>query len=198
MEFDYRAFIFVITLAAVINGLGLVRLLSAFAEYLRHQQRIEVASYWVFALWVLFQFLMHIVLWWSLWNLRLVEAFNFGMYLYLLTGPIILYLGTSLLVPDLDEGRTDLRIHYFLVRPVFFTTMGLFWLWGIFSWPVIKGAFAPSAPILAAYLGIAVILRFTDNPRVHAMLVLAVWLLLIVFIAMFGMRLGGLSELGTH
>ena len=195
MEFDYRAFIFIITLAAVINALGIVRLLGAFAEYLRNQQRIEVKKYWVFELWTLFQFLMHIVLWWSLWNLRQVEVFNFGMYLYLLTGPIILYLGTSLLVPNLDEGRIDLRIHYFRVRPVFFTTMGLFWLWGIFGWPVIKGVLAPTAPILAAYLGIMVILRFTDNPKVHAALVITVWLLLIAFIAMFGMRLGGLGEL---
>lgn len=50
MEFDYRAFIFIISLAAVINGLGLVRLLSAFAEYLRSRQRVELAKYWVFGM----------------------------------------------------------------------------------------------------------------------------------------------------
>ena len=129
MEFDYRAFIFIISLAAVINGLGIVRLLGAFAEYLRNQKRIEVLSYWVFDLWVLFQLLLHILLWWSLWNLRDVDSFNFGMYLYLLAGPSILYLATSLLVPDLVDARIDLRTHYFSVRSAFFTTMGLFWLW---------------------------------------------------------------------
>ena len=193
MEIDYRAFIFIITLAAVINALGIVRLLGAFAEYLRNQQRIEVNKYWVFELWMLFQFLMHIVLWWSLWNMRDVETFNFVKYLYLLAGPVILYLGTSLLVPDQIEKRVDLRAHYFSVRAAFFTTMSLFWLWGLFSWPVMKGMIAPTAPILAANLCIAVTLRFTDNAKVHAALVIAVWAILIVFITVFGMRLGGVG-----
>ena len=195
MEFDYRAFAFIITLAAVINALGIIRLLNAFAEYLRNQGRREIVSYWVYDLWASFQFLMHILLWWSLWNLRQVEAFNLGMYLYLLAGPIILYLSTSLLLPNLDDDLIDLRIHYFRIRTAFFTTMGLFWLWGIFSWPVFKGVLAPTAPILAAYLGIMVTLRFTDNPKAHAVLIIAVWAILIFFIAVFGMRLGGVGEL---
>lgn len=198
MEFDYRAFMFTISLAAVINALGLVRLLNAFAEYLRNQQRIEVAGYWVFEFWALFQFLLHILVWWSLWTVREVEVFNLLLYLYLLSGPVILYLGTSLLVPSQDEARIDLRTHYYRIRPAFFTVMSLFWIWAVFSWPVVKGMIAPTLPILAAYLGIAVILRFTDNPKAHAALVIAVWLLLIVFIAMFGMRLGGVGELWTH
>jgi hypothetical protein len=193
MGFDYRAFIFIISLAAVINALGLVRLLNAFAEYLRNQQRIEVAGYWVFALWALFQFLLHILIWWSLWEVREVDTFNLLLYLYLLSGPVILYLGTSLLVPDVDEDRLDLRAHYFRVRRPFFTVMGLFWVWAIFSWPVIKGMVAPTLPILGSYLGIAVILRFTENVKVHAGLVIAVWTILIIFIAAFGMRLGGLG-----
>ena len=35
MELDFRALAFIITLAAVINGMGIVRLLASFAEYLR-------------------------------------------------------------------------------------------------------------------------------------------------------------------
>jgi len=198
MELDYRGFVFVISLAAVINGLGIVRLLSAFAEYLRGQGRIEFANYWIFDLWASFQFLMHILLWWSLWNMRHVETFNFGMYLYVLAGPIILYLGTSLLVPDLDEGRIDLRAHYFRVRPSYFTINVLLWLWAIFSWPVIKGGFAPTISILGANLGIAVILRVTDNPKVHAVLAIAVWGLLVFFVAGFGMQLGGVGEFSTN
>ena len=193
LDIGHRAFIFIITLAAVINGLGLVRLLSAFAEYLRNQKHIEVVSYWVFDLWGLSQLLLHILLWWSLWNLHDAAVLNFGTYLYLLTGPAILYLGTSLLVPDLVDKRIDLRAHYFSVRAAFFTTMGLFWLWGLFSWPVLKGMIAPTTSIVAANFCIAMILRFTDNAKVHAALVIAVWAILIVFIAVFGMRLGGVG-----
>ena len=193
MDFDYRAFIFIISLAAVINGLGIVRLLGAFAEYLRKQQQVEISKYWVFELCALFQFLLHILLWWTLWIVRDIEHFNLLQYLYLLSGPIILYLATSLLVPDVDDGGIDLRMHYYRMRQLFFTVMSLFWLWAIFSWPVIKGMVAPTLPILGTYLGISLVLRFTDKPGVHAVLVVAGWLVLIVFVALFGMQLGGVE-----
>ena len=66
MELDFRAFAFIITLAAVVNGLGIVRLLASFAEYLRHRAKMKIASYWVFNAWVGFQFLLHILMWRSL------------------------------------------------------------------------------------------------------------------------------------
>ena len=195
MEIDYRAFAFVITLAGVINGLGIVRMLSAFAEYLRNYPRYEINNYWVFDLWASYQFLMHILLWWSLWNLRHVEGLNFGRYLYILTGPIILYLGTSLFAPDIDEERIDLRVHFFGVRRAYFTILGLFWLWAIFSWPMLLGVSPPTISILVANLVITVILGLTDNPKVHAGLVVAVWASLFLFVARYGMWLGEVGDL---
>ena len=47
---DFRAFAFIITLAAVVNGLGIVRWLSALAEYLRQQSSLDVQRYWVYNL----------------------------------------------------------------------------------------------------------------------------------------------------
>lgn len=198
MEIDYRAFAFVITLAGVINGLGIVRMLSGFAEFLRNQGRHQIKNYWVFDLWASYQFLMHILLWWSLWNMRHVEALSFGKYIYLLTGPIVLYLGTSLLTPAVDEGPTDLRTHFFQVRRAYFTILGLFWLWAIFSWPVLLEAIPPTISLLAANFVIVVILRFTERPNVHAALVITVWTLLLLFVARFGMWLGEVGELTTR
>lgn len=194
MELDFRAFAFIITLAAVINGLGIVRIVTGFAEYLRHRDRLEVAHYWVFSAWTVFQFLLHILLWWSLWSTQ-AGAFNFITYLYLLAGPIILYLGTSLLAPDFKDAALNLREHYYRVRRPFFTVAALLWVWAIFVWPVLKGVFAPTAPVLASYVGIAVVLRLTGDPTLHAALVIATWVLLVIFIALFGMRLGGVAEL---
>ena len=109
MKLNFPAFAFIMTLAAVINGMGIVRLLASFAEYLRRQSNLEIVHYWVFNLWIAFQFLLHILLWWSLWNTRAAEAFTFLHYLYLLSGPILLYLGASLFIPDLDLAV----VHYF-------------------------------------------------------------------------------------
>ncbi len=197
MELNYPAFAFIISLAAVVNGLGIVRWIAGFAEYLRQRNSLQIKHYWVFNLWAAAQFLLHILLWWSLWGVREAESFNFLTYLYVLTGPILLYLGTSLLVPNVDENFVDLATHYFEIRRSYFTVFGLLWLWAIFVWPVLRGVFSPTTPILALYLTMAMILRFTANPRVHAILVVMTWSLLIAFVTLFGMQLGGVARLMT-
>ncbi len=198
MEFDFRSFAFIITLAAVINGLGMIRWLTALAEYLRKRQSIKVDFYWVFVLAAAFQFLLHILLWWSLWNTRQAETFNFLVYLYILTGPVLLYLGTSLLVPDVENSGVDLKKHYFRVRTSYTTVLILLWLWGIFVWPVLSGAFAPTAKLLAIYAAITIVMRVSDKPAVHKVGVILNWLLLIVFIAGFAMQLGAVGKSMMH
>jgi hypothetical protein len=195
MELDFRAFAFIITLAAVINGLGIVRWLSALAEYLRRSQSLSVKHYWVYALAAGFQFMVHILLWWSLWGTREAGEFNFLSYLYLLTGPILLFLGTTLLVPDVGDDGVDLRAHYFSVRRIYSTVLLLLWIWVIFLWPVLAGAFAPTAPILVVFTILAGALRVTANPIVHAAVFVVYWLLLVAFVALFAMQLGGVGAL---
>jgi len=194
MELDYPAFAFIISLAAVVNGLGIVRLLTVSAAYLKHRDKMNITSYWVYNLWVALQFLLHILVWWSLWNIRVAEMFNFLNYLYLLTGPILLFLSTSVLLPDEDDAEANLRTHFFSVRTLFFSINSLFWLWTIFLYPVLVGKFAPTAVLLACFLILASILRFTANPKVNAALIIATWILLIVFVGTFSMELGKVSE----
>ncbi len=194
---DIRTFAFLIALVGVVNGLGLVLWVTGFAKYCSRLDSLQVKHYWVFALWALTQFLMHIMIWWLLWGMRDVETFNFLTYVYVLTGPILTYLSSSILVPDMNRDSLDLRAHYFGVRSAYFTAFALVWLWAIFVWPVLLGRFAPTAPIFALGLVMAVILRFSANPIVHAVLVLMNWVLIIAFLTLFGMELGGVTRLMT-
>ena len=194
MELDIRAFAFIITLAAVINGLGIVRILGSFAEYLKAQSDLEIVHYWVFNLWITFQFLTHILTWWSLWNTRVAEAFTFLHYLYLLSGPLLLYLATSLLIPDIDDRAIDFRRHFYRVRAQYFTIAIIFWLWVIFLFPVMIGSFAPTLPIVGTMLVITLALRFTVSQKIHAASAIAIWLLLITLVALYSMQLGGVAD----
>ena len=194
MKLDFPAFAFIMTLAAVINGMGIVRLLASFAEYLRRQSNLEIVHYWVFNLWIAFQFLLHILLWWSLWNTRAAEAFTFLHYLYLLSGPILLYLGASLFIPDIDDHSMDMYKHFYRIRVPYFTVIVIFWLWVIFLFPILTGSFAPTIPVLVCFLAIALTLRFTANPKIHAAAAVSIWLLLIIFVAVFAMQLGAVAE----
>ncbi len=191
---DFRAFAFIITLVAVVNGLGIVRWLVAFSEYLRQRQSSDIQHYWVFSLLAGYQFLLHILMWWILWGVRDIGNFNFLTYLYLLTGPVLLFLGTSLLTPSIEGDEVDVRSHFSEVRPTYSTVLVLVWSWTIVAGPVLRGGFAPTVPLLALLLTMAVALRASANPKVHGIVVVANWLLLVAFVALYGMQLGGIGS----
>jgi hypothetical protein len=188
---DIRAFAYIVTLAAVVNGLGIVRWLSAFSEYLRRQQSLDVKHYWIFNLQAGYQFLLHIIMWWMLWGVRDSANFNFLTYLYLLTGPVLLFLSSSLLTPSVDTDGVDVRKHFLDVRRLYSTVLVLYWLWAIAVGPILRGAFAPTLPLFALFLTTAVALRMTEATKVHGIAVILNWLLSVAFVAMYAMKLGG-------
>lgn len=193
MQLEYAAFAFIFTLAAVINGLGIVRWLSALAEYVRRRETLQVTNYGIFVAFAAFQFLLHVLLWWSLWGIRAVESFDFLDYLYLLTGPVLLFLASSLLVPDAAEGSVDLGELFASVRRPYANTLIAAWLWTLFLWPVFRGVIPPSMPYHAAFVVVAVALRFVSRPAGLGILAALNWILLIVFVSRFAMQLGGIS-----
>jgi hypothetical protein len=191
MPVDSASFVFIIALAGVVNGLGIVRWLSGFTEYLRRRSSLRVPLYWVFTLAACFQFLLHILFWWSLWGIRGTASINFLSYLYLLSGPILLFVATALLMPDIDGDEIDLRAHYFLIRSDYSTILVLLWLWAIFSAPLLKGDFAPTMPIFSVFLINAVVMRVTANPIVHGVSAIVNWVLFTAVIGLHFLQMGG-------
>ncbi len=189
---EFGSFNFIGTLAAVINGLGIVRWLNNFAEYLKKRDSMSIEYSWVYSAAALFQFLMHILLWWSLWNVR-GGAMNFLSYLYMLIGPILLFIGSAFLAPEIKGDRLNLRQHYYTARPVYASVLVTFWIWVIFITPVFRGHFAESLPALVMFLAVALILRFSASRFVHRAAVFLNWLILIVFVLAFAMELGGMA-----
>jgi len=187
---DSASFVFIIALAGVVNGLGIVRWLTGFTEFLKSKSPASISFYWVFVLAACFQFLLHILFWWSLWGIRGSATINFLSYLYLLSGPILLYVGTALLMPNAEEDRTDLRTHYFAMRISYSTVLVLLWLWALFLSVVLRGSFGPTTPVFAAFLANAVTIRATANPVVHAVSAIANWVLFIALVGLHFLNLG--------
>ena len=194
MDMTPSIFMFIVALAAVINGLGIVRIVGGLGELIRRRESLNISFHWVHSLLVLFQLLVHVLLWWSFIGLRDVNSINFLQFVYLLIGPIILYLATSLLVPDFTDTTMDLRAEYWRSCNSYYTILTVFWPWTMFIWPVFGYPLAPTWKFAACWMTIMIILRFTKNERVHVLLVSAIWLLLILFIATYAMQLGGLAS----
>ncbi len=185
---------FVIALAAVVNGLGIVRLLGGFSNYLKNRQSLDIAHYWVYAVVSIFQFLIHLLLWWSIIGLKAAANINFLTYLYLLIGPTLLFLGTSLLIPDSVKESLNLREHYFAIRKSFYLIAILFWLWAIFLWPAFGYSFAPTVPLISLFLLVSLVLRFTRIHKVHAVLVVGNLVFYAMFVALYAMNLGAVAR----
>ena len=194
MPIEFASFAFIITLAAVVNGLGIVRWLTGLADYLKRRDTLDVQNYSVFSVFAGFQFLMHILLWWSLWSVRGAAEINFLMYVYLLAGPVLLFLGTSVLAPNIDTKTVDMRKHYYAVRATYSSVLALLWLWAIFLGPILRGEFAPTLPVFSLFFLIALIHRLAASPKFQAVIAGANWLLLILFVALYGMQLGGIAQ----
>lgn len=195
MEITSGVFTFIVALAAVINGLGIVRIVGGLGEFLRRRDSLDVSYYWVHSLLTLFQLTTHVLIWWSLIGLRDVGSINFLQYLYLLVGPTLLFLATSLLIPEMTENKVDLSADYKRFRKPYYSVMPIFWAWSIFIWPVFGYPVAPTWKFAACLMATMIILRLTENAKIHAVLVSANWLLLIVFIGIYAMQLGGVSRL---
>ena len=190
MPVDSASFVFIISLAAVVNGLGIVRWLTGFTEFVRRRSSLRVTPYPVFVLAAVFQFLLHVLFWWSLWNIRGSASVNFLSYLYLLAGPVLLFIGTAVLSPELDGDHIDLRKHYFEARGVYSTVLILAWLWALLLSPVLRDALAPGAAFFAAFMTVAVIQRLTANPTAHGVAAVLNWLLLVTFVGRYQLQLG--------
>jgi hypothetical protein len=195
MEITQGVFTFIVSLAAVINGLGIVRIVAGAGDYFRRSESLEVNHYWVYSLVALFQLLAHVLIWWALLGLRDVGSINFLQYLYLLLGPTLLFLATSMLIPDVTENKVDLRAEYSRLRKPYYTLLAIFWVWSMAIWPVFGYPMAPTWKFAACWLAIMIILRLTENAKVHAVLVSATWLLLIVYIGIYAMQLGSVGRM---
>lgn len=188
-------FTFIASLAAVINGLGIVRILSELGEYIRRRDSIEFTHHWVHTSLILFQLLAHVLIWWNLVALREVASINFLQYLYILLGPTLLFISTALLVPRVSESKLDLKFEYARARNPYFSGMTIFWAWGIAVWPVLGYGLSPVWKMAATWMAIMLIMRLTSNEKVHAVLAVAIWLLIIVYISIYAMQLGYVGRL---
>ena len=192
MGTEFGSFNFIGTLAAVINGLGIVRWLNNFAEYLKKRDSMSIEHSWVYSGAALFQFVLHILLWWSLWSVR-SGSLNFLSYLYMLIGPILLFIGSAFLAPEIKGDRLNLRQHYYAARPVYASVLALVWLWAIFASPVFRGHFAEQVPVLIMFLAVALVLKISASSLVHRIAVVLNWLILFVFVLAFAIELGAMG-----
>jgi len=115
-EFNYLA-----VLISIILGLGITQLLTGLGKLIN--TRANVRWYWPVAAWTGFLLIIHIQTWWAMFGLRNHKEWDFLAFLVVLLQPILLYLLSALVLPDLTAQTSvvDLRANYYSHSRWFFS-----------------------------------------------------------------------------
>ncbi|HEX8174938.1 MAG TPA: hypothetical protein VF543_07450 [Pyrinomonadaceae bacterium] len=186
------AFSYVSVIISVIIGLGLSHLLTGTTDLFK--ARRSVKFYWVHLLWVALIFVGHIFLWWTMWNLRLVRDWNFFSFLLILLAPVLLYVAAAFLIPKIEPGASvNLREYFYENHSAFFSVNAAFTaLIGMENW-LLTGRLlpVPVTVVFAVWFVLLCVSAVVKNARYHAAIGLLFGLLFLLFVVLFGLRLGG-------
>lgn len=100
----------------MVIGLGVTRLLSGIARIVQHPARHH---YGVHLAWVASVLLSLVHFWWWQFGLYQIEAWTFGIYLFVVGYAITLFLLCALLFPESMQGYRGYK-DYFLARRAWF------------------------------------------------------------------------------
>jgi hypothetical protein len=165
------AFSYLSVLISIVLGLGLTHLLAGAAKLMRF--RAEVRLYAPSLIWIGLLFLLHVQIWWAVFELREVSDWTFFSFLLVLAIPTLAYLLSALLIPDFDrESTIDLKASYFENRRWFFGLFTLIPLVSLLQELAISGAIRWDAdPVFRlGFLALGVVGFSTQHERTHGWL----------------------------
>lgn len=160
-------------LVSIVLGLGLTHLLSGFGRLIVERHRVRF--YWVSLAQALIVFIATVQFWWSTLDYGEEVQSNFFAFLFFLLSPIVLYLLTVLVIPDLEgesEDAVSLRDHYYSVRPWYFALGILLPVLNAARNVLIQGdaLWSQDRPFETAYVAMMLSGLATRNERWHAAL----------------------------
>jgi hypothetical protein len=105
-------FEFLLALYSIVAGLGMAVIVRSIGQIIEARDRVRL--YWVHSCFILVAFVAQVVSWFSLWRFATHTPWTVADTLFLLSIPLLLYLVSHLVVPELDDGLVhDLRDYYY-------------------------------------------------------------------------------------
>lgn len=151
------------------------------------ERRTELKNYWIHSSWIILLLLVYLELFWHTLEIFSIEDWQFHDYLYIIIGPVLLFIATQLLLPDpADTNTRDLKTFYFEVARKFFLILALLQVWIIGVDLVLRKGFTAAGGFNAVAIVIVLILASSKQPGLHAFGTGAAWLLFISSIILRG------------
>ena len=116
-------FEFILIITSVIYAMALAQILSGVSRLA--QTDAIIRWYLPHTLWIAILFVWVALVWWSVWEFRLID-WTFPSYLYMLIAPTLVFFTCSLLIPqELGKKKLDLEVHFLHIRRPFLGSFAL-------------------------------------------------------------------------
>jgi len=153
--------------------LGIAGVLAELAEVVRNVERKDRDRLLVG--WALLLLFAYFNLFWHTADITLLEDWNFGLFLFVETGPVLLLFGTQIMLGALaadPEADPDAS-----VRPSrFFVIFGLLQVWSIAAGFVFGVGFTPGSALDAVVLVMCLVLASSKSRPIHNLGLAVVWI----------------------
>lgn len=163
-------FEYLMVMVSIILGIGVTQTLRGFGRMVRSERRDGVV-----ALWGLVIFILHLQVWWGLWDMRVVESWTQPLFVLVVALPCMLFGATELLFPFGDLRASSWGEHFDQVHPwllgmlAAFSALALFESWFILSVPLTHPYRAMQLTLTLMLLGGV----FVKSRRLHLLLAIA-------------------------
>lgn len=187
-------FEYIAVLTSIIIGLSITQLLYGVARIVQNPSRETV--YWVHLVWAAYMFFT--IVWWWWWQVALssVSEWSLGLYLYVISFAVILYLICAILFPSDMEDYDGYRDYFFSRRRWFFGLLALAYLIDVGD-TLLKGldyfqSLGASYPVtMSLMLVLCAVAAMSSNSRFHAFFAVAALLSQAVMAITYTGSIGG-------
>lgn len=179
----------VVVVMSIVLGLSITQLLKGVAQLYRSRDRVR--TYWLHWAWVALLVVFGFLLWWTFWNYRRIEDWNFFRFVVYLSPTIVFYFITAVAIPDPTDPVTSLKEYYFANRAGFFGTFALYGVLASLTAVVVRGlpVLDKSNRFRVAMVVLLLVAMRSKNETVHAVVWTVSAILPVAFIMFFQFRL---------
>jgi hypothetical protein len=118
-----NAFDYLTVLISIVLGLAIANVLTRLTAVVTARERVDF--YWPPVAWAIWLFFISVQHWWAEWGERHTAQWNFGTFWLELLIPVDLFVLTSLVLPEPENGKIDLGEWFLHNRSWFFAFLFL-------------------------------------------------------------------------
>ena len=172
----------------MILSMGIMNILSWLAGIVNHRSEQKIG--WILVNWLVLLLIAQLNMFWHTLDIISIEELKFGGFLYIVTGPILIFFATSVMLPGESQAESnDMRGHYFGVSRKFFAILALMQLWDMGVDMVLGKGFSGVGIFSVVMLALALVLMSSRHARLHTAGTAVAWVLFLTFVSLRGFGL---------